>query len=210
MAKTNWVVVMLFAAILAGALYLVRQPKDMVWIWSGVTGKDYEVRRAPDQQRMADRLATLELALGEFLKRAASSTDQRTLAISDTISRRWDGTLSETEASEDVAFSIDKTTVSVCLRNATSGQLEDYNASMFVLLHELAHIATSDYGHSPEFWSNMRFLLELAESYGMYTYEDYSATTTTYCGHPLGSSPLTCVKQQTCTSLLNTGPGKSG
>jgi hypothetical protein len=189
-----------FVIIVAGAMYLVWQPTLMVWVHSNVTGKEYEVKRAPDQQKMADRLAMLEQTLHALLTRA--NADIPSDARIRTIRTRWDGTLSETEASEDVAFSVDKTSVSLCLRDATTGQLEEYNASVFVLIHELAHIATSDYGHSPEFWQNMKFLLELAEKYGVYAYQDYSAKSTTYCGHPLGSSPLTCVKQRTCSSLL--------
>jgi len=188
-----------FLIIVAGAMYLVWQPTDMVWVYSSITGKDYEVKRAPDQQRMADRLAMLEQTLHTFLDRANAAMPSEPRI--QTIRSRWDGTLSETEASEDVAFSIDKTSISLCLRDSL-GRVEEYNASVFVLIHELAHIATSDYGHSPEFWENMKFLLEVAEKNGLYTYTDYSAKATTYCGHPLGSSPLTCVKQRTCSSLL--------
>ena len=189
------------AAIVVGVVYLLSRPRNMVFLRSGVTGKEYEVRRGPDAQRMADRLGTLELQLVAFLDGARKSSPGDTRIA--TISRKWDGTLSEVETHDEVAYSMDKSSVSLCLRSPSTGQLEDTNTSMFVLLHELAHIATADYGHSPEFWSNMRFLLELAEKLGVYRYADYAANTTTYCGHPLGSSPLTCVKERTCTSLLS-------
>lgn len=187
-------------AMVVCVIHLLGKPRAMVFVRSSTTGKEYEVRRGPDAQRMADRLGTLELRLVAFLDGARRSMpgDPRIA----TIVMKWDGTLAEVEAQEEVAFSVDKSSISLCLRNAATGQPEDMNSSMFVLLHELAHIATSDYGHSTEFWSNMRFLLELAEKLGMYEYQDYSRNAATYCGHPLGSSPLTCVKQRTCTSLL--------
>jgi hypothetical protein len=180
---------------LAGVLWLaLRSPAKAVWLRSAVTGKEYEVRPGPTAQRRADRLADLELRLHDLLRRGETVApgDDRLAAIR----RRWDGTLAETHAAEDVAFSMDKRTVHVCLRG------EDANAAMFVLLHELAHVATTDYGHSDAFWGNMRFLLELAERLGLYQYQDYAAAATTYCGHPLGASPLSCVKERTCASTL--------
>ena len=180
--------------------WLLARPGDMESVRvGGAAGRQYRVRRAPDSQAAADRLAELEDRLRRLLEGAARVVpgDRRVEAIR----ARWDGTLSEVQAADEVAFSVDKASVHVCLRDA-AGRLEDLNTSMFVLLHELAHVATDDYGHSPEFWDNMRFLLELAERLGLYRYEDYGAQQVTFCGQPLGASPLTCVKDRTCTPLL--------
>lgn len=184
--------------LLLGAAWVLLQPSDMQEVRAR-GGKAYSVRRAPDAQAVADRLAELEAALHRLLRegQALVPGDPRLRAIRD----RWDGTLSEVEAADEVAFSVDKSSVHVCLRDS-AGRLEGRNACMFVLIHELAHVATHDYGHSPEFWDNMRFLLELAERLGLYAYEDYDSSRTTFCGQPLGSSPLTCVKDRSCASML--------
>lgn len=189
----------LLLVLAAAALWVSLRPQTMTTVRSNVTGKEYTVKRSPDSQQMADRLATLEKLLHRLLDGAASLLpgNPRIAAIR----RRWDGTLAEVEAADEVAFSVDKTSIHVCLRTP-SGAIENVNTSMFVLIHELAHVATADYGHSPEFWANMRFLLELAERLGLYTYENYDPTATTFCGHPLGASPLTCLKERTCQSLL--------
>lgn len=194
----NLGVVLLLLAIGVG-VYLVLRPRTMIAVRSNITGKEYMVKRGPEAQAMADRLAMLEQRLVRLLEGASSimPDDPRIAAIR----RRWDGTLSEVEADGEVAFSLDKNSIHLCLRDK-NGRLEDLNASMFVLIHELAHVATADYGHSTEFWANMRFLLELAERLNIYKYEDYDRRSTTFCGHALGSSPLTCVKQRTCKSTL--------
>lgn len=194
----KWGTVACMLAVVGVVAYVLHKPRDMVLVHSSVTGKTYEVRRRPDAQQVADRLATLEKTLHAFLRSGTEAIpgDAR-LA---TIRRRWDGTLAETEAREDVAFTVDKRSISLCLRDG-NGHLEDLNASMFVLLHELAHVCTQSHGHDPEFWESMKFLLELAERLGFYKYTQHTASST-YCGHSLGSSPLTCVKQQTCASLL--------
>lgn len=190
-----WLIV---AACVLAAL-LLALPTTMTTVRSDITGKSYTVKKAPDSQLMADRLATLEQRMHRLLDGATAimPDDPRLSAIR----RRWDGSLSEVEASDEVAFSVDKQSIHVCLRDR-AGAIEDLNTSMFVLIHELAHVATADYGHSQEFWANMRFLLELAERLGIYRYEDYDGSATTFCGHSLGSSPLTCVKRGTCASGL--------
>lgn len=189
----------LFAVLGVLAVCVMFRSRDMVGMQSNVTGKQYSVRKAPDSQAMADRLATLEQRLHQLLDGADSVVpgDPRIAAIR----RKWDGTLAEVEASDEVAFSVDKASIHVCLRNS-AGAIEDLNTSMFVLLHELAHVATPAYGHTDEFWANMRFLLELAERLRLYVYENYDAAATTFCGHPLGASPLTCVKDSSCQSTL--------
>lgn len=194
MDRAKLVLLCILAAV--ACLFLAR-PDVMQTVRSDITGKEYSVRRAPDSQHVADRLAMLEVRLGTLLDHAARTMpqDPRIAAIRS----KWDGTLSEVQTTEDVAFSVDKSSIHVCVRHR-NGHIEDLNATMFVLIHELAHVATRDYGHSPEFWANMRFLLELAERAGVYRYENHESAT--FCGHPLGASPLTCVKNRTCTSTL--------
>lgn len=175
-------------------------PKRMTWVRSDLTGKMYKVKNVPDAQMVADRLAALELRLVKFLEDAeARAPGDARLA---NIRKRWDGTLSEVEHDRDVAYSLGKDSVAVCVRSSSQGALESENTSMFVLLHELAHVATDKYGHDTTFWDNMKFLLEVAEATGFYTYQDFEATSASYCGRPLESSPLTCVKTGACTSSL--------
>ena len=44
----------------------------------------------------------------------------------------------------------------------------DDNTILFVIIHELAHVMSLSVGHTEEFWSNMKFLLEQAESINLY------------------------------------------
>lgn len=189
--------------IVCWALYLV-WPRRMRWVASPLTGKKYHVRNAPGAQEAADRLALMELRVRDFLRKAeAYAPGDARLA---NIRRRWNGTLAETPDGEDVAYSVAKDAISICVRGP-DGALEAENTCMFVLVHELAHIGTDRYGHTAEFWANMRFLLELAEATGSYAYQDFDAHLTSYCGRKLAASPLTCVKAGACASQL---PGRRG
>lgn len=194
--------------VVAWALYRA-WPRSMTWVSSQLTGKAYHVKDLPGSQDVADRLAFLELQVRRFLRRAEEYApgDPRLHRVRE----RWNGTLAETPRDREVAYSIGKDAIHLCVRSAAEdaaagggggGGLEPENTSVFVLMHELAHLATDEYGHPPEFWSNMRFLLELAERTGLYSYQDFEATRVSYCGHPMASSPLSCVKSGACVSQL--------
>ena len=191
---TAWLVM----GAVAVAVY-VAWPRRMAYVHSHVTGKAYLVKNLPNSQAVADRLALMEHRVRDFLHKAkAHAPGDRRL---HNIRMRWNGTLTETSEDKDVAYSIGKGAISICVRSP-SGGLVDENSCMFVLLHELAHVATDTYGHEHRFWPNMKFLLELAERTGSYTYQDFERTETSYCGIPLTSSPLSCVKNATCKSEL--------
>lgn len=66
----------------------------------------------------------------------------------------------------------------------------DVNDIMFVFLHELTHIMTSEIGHPPQFWTNFKELLELAIKNDIYTYQNYNEKHAKFCNFFLDSTPL--------------------
>lgn len=92
---------------------------------------------------------------------------------------------------------VGKKQIYLCLRDE-NGNDYDANTAMFVLLHELAHVATQSFGHEEEFWNNMRFFIDAAIQAGVYRYEDYSVFPKRYCGQPIRGNPYTCVLRNQC------------
>ena len=62
---------------------------------------------------------------------------------------------------QDRNYTLDKTVIYVCPDN-------DMDAMMFVVIHELAHIANKEYGHHAMFWDTFRDLLDYSEEIGIY------------------------------------------
>ena len=61
-----------------------------------------------------------------------------------------------------VAYSVNKgEELSICLREKETEKFMDQNTITFVAIHELAHIMSVDTGHTKEFWTNFKFLLNL-------------------------------------------------
>ena len=49
--------------------------------------------------------------------------------------------------------------IHLCLRNKTTNMFEDYNTLVYVLIHELGHLMTLEYGHHEQYWQNFLFIL---------------------------------------------------
>lgn len=87
-------------------------------------------------------------------------------------------------------FTINKKDIHVCLRTRNdSKQLYDINRLMYVVLHELAHMANWDpntgnpiIGHGPEFIRIFKDLVKISMNLSIYQYEDYSKKPVEYCG----------------------------
>lgn len=78
---------------------------------------------------------------------------------------------------DDVGYSIDKgKIIAVCTEDGPT------NEAIFVLLHELAHVATEEWGHGDVFWSNFSFLIDAAEKFGWYDPRGTGETRGTICG----------------------------
>lgn len=66
----------------------------------------------------------------------------------------------------------------------------DINSLMFVAIHELAHIATDEVGHTHQFWDNFKFLLQCAIKTKVYRSVDYRKYPVTLCGSEIKRNPL--------------------
>ena len=93
--------------------------------------------------------------------------------------------------SDYTSYSVNKgEKVVFCIRSKEDDKLEDLNTLMFVAIHELAHVMTKSIGHTPEFWSNMRYLLKKGIKLGVYKAVDYKTKPVPYCGTTITDSPL--------------------
>ncbi len=93
----------------------------------------------------------------------------------------------------DTSYVIDKGDVfAMCLRDPKNDNKVDDNINelSFVLIHEMAHLFTETFGHTPLFWTNFRFLLNEAGTLGLYNPINYKKNKIPYCGIVISYSPL--------------------
>jgi hypothetical protein len=80
--------------------------------------------------------------------------------------------------------------VALCLRHKTDGHpFHDNNTLLFVIIHEMSHIASISEGHNSEFITNFKWLLNEAKSLGYYEPIDYRKSPITYCGVKVTNNP---------------------
>lgn len=99
----------------------------------------------------------------------------------------------------DTSYTIDKGGVlAICLREKTptaSGDpryrdIHDIDTLMFVVVHELSHIAIKDVDHPPIFWRTFKFMLGEAVGIGLLRSLPYDSQPVKYCGIKVDFNPL--------------------
>ncbi len=84
--------------------------------------------------------------------------------------------------------------IGYCLRERKSGNnnIHPMETLYFVNLHELSHLADSDYnaGHNRKFWADFKFILKEAVEAGVYNPVDYSISPINYCGISIYYNPF--------------------
>jgi predicted metal-dependent hydrolase len=157
---------------------------------STIDNKEYMVQDKKDSQEAANLIAVIRqrlVLLVENLIKTHPSDDPRIVMLKDNFNP--DSLKEGEDDSGYTSYSINKgEQIVLCLRN--KDKLVDINTMMFVVLHELAHIATESIGHTPEFWDNFKWILEESINVGVYQKKDYDRESVEYCGMTITSTPL--------------------
>ena len=161
--------------------------KDILQVQSKADDREYIVRKLPDSQQAANKLATINrnvLALLEHIK-----GDQKK-GVKYLVDRYDPDQLSETAVdAKYTSYSVNKgESIAMCLREPDNSFI-DMNTVNFVILHELAHVMTDEVGHTELFWKNMGYLLKKGEEIGIYKVFDYGKEPVKYCGVIIDSTP---------------------
>ena len=184
----------LLTAGIAIALLTNKGPKNTVEIQSKKDGRVYKVQNLPDKQEACEKIANIReklLKLIEFYTSDPSAmADHR---VKTMVTRFNPDNFSEIDLDSDTtSYSENKgEKIVICIRDkAPPYKFVDENTTMFVLLHEMAHLMTTTIGHTPEFWANFKRVLHDAIQCGIYTNVNYSKTPVAYCGLTITDSPI--------------------
>ncbi len=185
--------------IVALTLFLIYMSWDSFYsgnlenVKSRVDNNEYLVQSLPDKQEAADLLANIRKNLDKLVYHLEKTEpeDPRTEKI---VMNFKSNKISESvESGKYTSYSINKgEKIVFCLRAKNKDKkLVDLNTMMFVALHEISHVGTESVGHTEEFWSNFKWILEQSVDIGIYKKVDYSKNPQDYCGLTVTSNPLT-------------------
>ncbi|AUF82650.1 WLM domain-containing protein [Tetraselmis virus 1] len=180
-------------ALVVVGTYLMNRWRDVEYVVSDIDNQTYLVRKAEDSLQAANMLARLNDKVQRLIRHLIQKypNDDRTLLLDERYNPK---ALSEgTEEVGYTSYSINKgERIVMCLRSRdVKSSIEKENTLMYVLIHELAHLATPEVGHTKQFWRNFKFLIHEAVELGIYVDKDYSKKPVSYCGIKIDSSSIT-------------------
>jgi len=171
--------------------YFYYNYKDMTYVKSDIDSKYYLVRSVPDKQQAANVLARLRnnvLMLADYLYK---NRDQKEYSeYVQYIDRLYNKANSITiiESTQDsiyTSYSVNKgEQIVFCLRSRKNvNMLHDINLMMYVVLHEISHVACPIYdNHGPLFKKIFAFITHAAIKIGLYTKINFGSQPEEYCG----------------------------
>ena len=186
------IILVILVIIVCYRIYINSDLFQLKCIISDVDGEKYCVRERNKISEAADRLANVNKNLKSIIVYCEEKypNDEITIRMKNGYNPR---SIVETlPTSEYTAYSENKgEKLAFCLntKKGDQGKLIDMNTLTYVAIHELAHIATESIGHTPEFWKNFKFLLNVAKNINIYTPIDYKKNPKEYCGMDITDNP---------------------
>ena len=137
-------------------MYIRRYYGEVEYMTSKIDGRDYLVRKLPDGQEAADRLAALNQSLLILVNHMVGKYPTNKAAIR--LHKKFNPSAVSEGGMENgyTSYSINKgERIVMCIRQK-NGEFVDANVLMYVAIHELAHLMTKEVGHPRKFWSNFK------------------------------------------------------
>jgi hypothetical protein len=171
--------------------YIKQYYGEVHFVKAQTDGRQYLVRKLPDSQEAAEKLARLNQRLQKLVKHmvskfGASHPDVQMLHENYNPAAVSEGGVEIGYTS----YSVNKgEKIVMCLRQKDNSFVDD-NILVYVAVHELGHLMTDEVGHTDKFWENFKFLLKEAVTLGIYTKVDFVNKPEAYCGISINSSVI--------------------
>lgn len=184
--------------VIAGFAYYMNSNSEVALVKSKVDGNLYLVRDTSDKQTAADMLGRINMNIQKLIVHL--ETEYPDNEITKRLKKNWNpNKVTELSHSKGktTSYTINKTSMVICLRDKESEELEHFNTVMFVVIHEASHMAAPTdpetgkphEGHGKIFWDTMKFMLKESLRIGIYSYQNFDDKPEPYCGITINDSP---------------------
>jgi predicted metal-dependent hydrolase len=190
----NYLIGMLIivAFCLLGYTNIEHLSNEVIYVKSDIDNNEYLVRNLKDKEKAANTLAILRKKLEKIcdIMKKKYPNDESVIRMNEKFNS--DNITESGKNNQYTSYSVNKGEKLVfCIRQKDEDEtIVDENTLTFVSIHELSHIMTKSVGHTPEFWSNFKRLLNEAIINNLYLKEDYISNPKEYCGIKVSDSPL--------------------
>lgn len=185
----NIFIAFLLLAIIIILIFFLRRKSssEASYVKSSLDGKRYLTQNLKDKQQAAFILSEINnriLKLKNYLKTHINQYPEYAPYIQQ-FDQKIKGVVLQENApnGQYTSYTINKgEEIVLCLRSNKDQQLHDINLIMYVVLHELAHVACPELNHTPLFKKIFVFLLRIAMKLDIYHYVNYQIDPHEYCG----------------------------
>lgn len=191
--NNNYIIILIISIFILYYIYYHKKPK-LEAMKSNIDGKTYLVLNKKNKQIATDVLAivmnNIILLTNHLYKNISKYKDYENyiIKLNDKIN---DINLEEgSNESSYTSYTINKGEQMIfCLRSKKSKDIiHDTNLIMYVALHEIAHIACPEYGHTELFKKIFAFFVQTSIDLGLYNKIDFNNNPTEYCGLTINAS----------------------
>jgi predicted metal-dependent hydrolase len=164
--------------------------ENMTYVTSDIDGKKYLVRDVFDKQHAANMLARIRekmATLSNYLYDNRDKYKNNIKYIEQLNSKIHNSVIIESGTdAKYTSYSVNKGQQLVfCIRSRdlhTKNKMHGLNLIMYVVLHEMAHVACPEYGHTPLFKQIFAFITTIAIEQKIYAKMEFQVNPTEYCG----------------------------
>lgn len=191
----NGIKFLIIVTLLGVIIYLIkRQRSSLKLTTSDIDGKMYWVRDLEDKKRAANMLAKIRYNINKLRNHLVKNIDDypkmRPYIKQMDRKIRYTRFSESTPESVYTSYSVNKgEQIVFCLRSKYyKNKMHKLNLVMYVTLHELAHVACPEYGHTKLFKKIFAFLTNVAIEHNIYERIPFDENPTEYCGLTIGDS----------------------
>lgn len=186
----------LVIAVFASIYYLGRHSKtEAFYVESTLNKREYLVQNLDKKEEASYMLSVIHeriFILRDHFKINSDRYKAFKSYIEQFINRIGDVRLYENPPDGTyTSFTVNKgDEIALCLRSMKTKDLHDINLVMYVVLHELSHVACPELDHTELFKKIFTFFLEVAIELKIYKKVDYSIDPHEYCGMTINENLL--------------------
>jgi hypothetical protein len=164
--------------------------ENMTYVRSSIDNQYYLVRNLKDKEIAANMLAIIHQHILKFIEYLVSNKDNKDfIEYTPYIQQLQDNIgniviAESTSSPKYTSYSVNKgEQLVLCLRSRRDwNKFHDINLLMYVVLHEISHIACPEYDHTPLFKKIFAFFVIHSEKIGLYKQIDFKNNPEEYCG----------------------------
>jgi predicted metal-dependent hydrolase len=189
-----WILIFVLLLILL-LIYIKNRQNNVTYVQSDIDNNYYLVRDLADKQHASNLLAKIKQNIETLTKHVYENKDSKYAEYKpyiEQLSQRIQNVIILESSGDGVytSYSVNKgEQIVFCLRSRKiKNQLHKLNLLMYVVIHEMAHVACPEYGHTALFKKIFAFLAQVATEIGIYEKIDFSKNPEEYCGLMLTDS----------------------